>query len=233
MFTNYIAKNTKKGEIDPRIAGFYHPQAMIVEQYRNMRTYLGFHNGRRMRSIMVTSASRGEGKSVTAANLAVTIAGEKDKKVLLINADMRSPSIEKLLCLEPAKGLNHYLRGDAQLSEIIMPTRVDSLAVLPAPAPVDNPTEILSSPKMKELIALLQDNFNCLIIDTPAIMPYADARIIGPLVDGVLLVVEARRTRREVVWRTQEQINSIKANLLGIVLTKVEYYIPEYIHRHL
>ncbi len=234
MFTKFIAKTKDESQIDPRIVTYYAPDSTLAEQYRNIRTYISSLNGGELfRSILVTSANRREGKSITCVNLAVTMAEEKEKHVVLLNTDFRAPVIEKLLNIRAEKGLSNYLNGEIELDNALTSTAIKNLTVLATGDMIVNPAELLTSSKMKDLIKELERRFSYVILDTPAFIPFADARSLSPLVDGVLLLVQASRTRREVVWRLQEQLHSVRAKLLGVVLTNVEYYIPEYIHRHL
>ncbi len=234
MFSKHIASITDEKGIDPRVVAYHEPGSTLVEQYRNIRTYIGSLNGGvTCRSIMVTSANVGEGKSITCVNLALTMAEDKEKNILLVDTNFRAPVIEKLLNVTNDKGLSDYFSGNLRLDEILMPTAVSNLMILPSGSLPTNPANLFSSQKMRELVEELEKHFNYIILDTPALIPFADARIIGPSVDGVLLVVQAGRTRREVILRVQEQIKNVRAKLIGIVLTQVEYYIPDYIHRNL
>ena len=221
--------------IDPRVVAYYSPQVVITEQYRSVRTYLNsiYNGGSGARVLMLTSANRAEGRSITAANLAFTLAEEKEKRVILVNTDFRYPTIEKLLNLPSGPGLSNYLVDGGAVDQIILQTAMPNLRVIPVGTAKINPAEILASLRMKDLIERLRLRFDYIILDSPAFIPFADGRILCPLVDGVLLIVQACRTRREVVWRMQEQLDSLRVKLLGVILSNVEYYIPDYIHRHL
>ncbi|RKY37371.1 MAG: hypothetical protein DRP78_01250 [Candidatus Omnitrophota bacterium] len=234
MVRRMIAKLKNKTGIDSKVVSYYSPGAAITEQYRNIRTYISSLNGGKLfRSLLITSANRMEGKSITCVNLAVIMAEEREKSTVLVSADFRNPKIEKLLNVRADKGLSNYLTEEIQLDEILIKTSIENLVILPAGDILSNPAEFFTNQKMKSLITELEMHFNYIIFDSPAIMPYSDARILAPYVDGVLLAVQAGRTRREVVWRVEEQIKSVRAKLLGVILTNVEYYIPEYIHRYL
>jgi ATPases involved in chromosome partitioning len=152
---------------------------------------------------------------------------------VVIDADLRSPAIGKLLNVKSEKGLSNYLNGEIRLDEALAPTGINNLMVLPAGSIPEKPAELFASNKIKELISDLEKHFNYILLDTAAVVPFSDARILGPCTDGVLLTVQAGKTRREVVYRAQELMKNVRAKVLGIVLTQVEYHIPEYIHRHL
>ncbi|MBU4305731.1 MAG: CpsD/CapB family tyrosine-protein kinase [Candidatus Omnitrophica bacterium] len=234
MFNVFVTNSKNETGIDPRVVAYYNPGSTIFEQYRNIRTYLNSINGgETFRSMIIASANRQEGKSITAVNLALAMAEEKEKKIVLVNADFRFPVIEKLLNTPAGLGLSEFLKGQAQLDNILTKTYFNNLTLVPAGEIPAHPAELLASQKMKDLIAELEKEFDYVLFDTPALIPFADARILAPCVDGVLLTVQAGKTRREVLWRTQEQIKNLHTKLLGVILTQVEYYIPEYIHRHL
>jgi len=234
MFSNFVANLKDITGIDPRVVSYYHPGAIVVEQYRNIRTYINsLSGGELLRSILISSASKAEGKSLTSVNLAVTMAEDKDKSVVIVDTDFRAPTVEALLNISNKKGLSNYLQGQIRLDEALTATAIPNLMVLPAGEEIAKPAELFAGQKMKDLIPELEKHFNYIILDTPALIPYADARILASYVDGVMLSVQALRTRREVVFRAQEQLLNVKAKLLGVILTQVEYHIPEYIHRHL
>lgn len=234
MFTNFVAKIKNESGIDAKIVAYYQPNSLIAEQYRNIRTYIGALNGGELfRTLLITSANQTEGKSLTCVNLAISMVEEKEKNVILVNTDFRQPAIEKLLNIKNEKGLSDFLKGEVALDSVLFNSAIERLVVLPTGSIPSNPTELLASQKMKELIGELEKRFNYIILDSPAIIPFADARILGPYTDGVLFVVQAGKTRREVVSRAMDEMSSVRAKLLGVILTQVEYYIPEYIHRHL
>jgi len=234
MFTYYIAETQDASGIDPRVVAYYSPGSIIVEQYRNIKTYISSLNGGDLfRSLMVTSAKRTEGKSLTCVNLAVTMAEDKDKTTILVDLNFRSPKLSSLVNAKPSKGLSDYFNNEARLDEILTKTSINNLMILSSGNMPSNPAGFFTYQRIKELIAELEKHFNYIILDTPALIPFADARTFAPAVDGVILAVSAGKTRREVVWRAEEQIKSVRGKLIGVVLTQVEYYIPEYIHRHL
>lgn len=234
MFTRYVAETVDASGIDPRVVAYYAPGSLIVEQYRNIKTYISSLNGGDLfRSIMVTSPNRREGKSLTSVNLAVAMAEDKDKTVILADLNFRAPEVSNLLNVKAPKGLSDYFNNDVRLDEILTKTSINNLMMLSSGNMPSNPAGFFTYQKIKELITELEKHFNYIILDTPALIPFADARTFAPAVDGVILAVCAGKTRREVVWRAQEQIKSVRGKLIGVVLTQVEYYIPEYIHRHL
>jgi capsular exopolysaccharide synthesis family protein len=171
------------------------------------------------RSIIVTSAAAGDGKTVTAFNLALAMAQEYHRRVLLIDADLRHPSVHKLTGLPERPGLSDVLAGTATLDEVMVSLSEYRLTVIPAGSPVDRPIELLGSAEMRRVVDLLRPQFDRIVFDTPPAAPLADVGVLAPLADGVLLVVRAGRTQRPAIDRALEDIEP--SRLLGLVLNDV------------
>ena len=131
------------------------------------------------------------------------------------------------------KGLGDLLSGKTGIPDVTAASDIKNLFLIPAGHSYGNPTELLSSQKMKDVLFELKGKYDRIILDTPAVIPFSDPRILSHIVDGTVLVIRAGKTRREVVARAESILKSVGANILGYVLTGVEYHIPEYIHRHL
>jgi capsular exopolysaccharide synthesis family protein len=219
--------------IDPHIVSATDSTSPIAEQYRIMRTNLQslpLRSG--PKAIVVTSAVNGEGKSVTSLNLALTLARQETLRVALIDADMRKSSVPKWLGLPPdTKGLSTILGTTGELNGELVSLQTPRLAILPAGPVPDHPAELLQSVNMKRLLASLKSRFDMIIIDAPPVLPVADPGVIASQTDGVLLVVRAGRTQRRTVREAHELLKKMRANVLGCVLTHVEYYLPGY-HRY-
>lgn len=216
--------------IDPHIVCAADPKSPIAEQYRILRTNfqsLRLRPGSKV--IVVTSAVNGEGKSVTAVNLALTFARQEHLKVVLVDADMRKSSVPKWLGLKDREiGLSTVLARDGELDGSLVSLESPPLTVLPAGPVAEHPAELLESTGMKRLLATLKTQFDVIIIDAPPALPVADPGILAAQADGVLLVVRAGKTQRKTVLQAQELLKKMKANMLGCVLTHVEYYMPGY-----
>lgn len=229
----YIAKATDDSGIDPRIVTYFDPQAAISEQYRILRTNIQANNlSKSLKTIAVSSTFHGEGKTITAVNLAVTMAQGLDKSVLLVDCDLRGGMIHQLLAINPAQGLSDILLNGAALEPVFYKSRINNLTILPRGNTPHNPSELLGSKKMRRLLEELKAKFDYIILDSPPIMPLTDACVLGSLVDGVLFVVQARRTARQVVQQAQNLLNHIHAKILGFVLTQVEQRAPKYMNRY-
>ena len=217
-------------QVDPHIVSATDPKSPIAEQYRILRTNL---QSLRMRPgskvLVVTSAVHGEGKSVTAINLALTLSRQENLKVVLVDADLRKGSIRKWLGLEDrSEGLSAVLARGGELNGSLMKLQAPPLTVLPAGAHPEAPAELLESSNMKRLLATLKTQFDVVVIDAPPVLPVADPGILAAQADGVLMVVRAGKTQRKTVSQAQALLVQMKANILGCILTHVEYYLPGY-----
>jgi non-specific protein-tyrosine kinase len=219
-------------QVDPHIVSANDSKSPIAEQYRILRTNLkSIHARAGSKVILLTSAVNGEGKSVTSINLAMTFARQENLRVVLVDADMRRSSVPRWLGLRGRRqGLSTVLQG-ADLGGALVSLQSPKLAVLPAGPTPDHPAELLESVAMKRLLAALRAQFDLVIVDAPPVLPVTDPGILASQADGVLLVVRAGKTQRRTVLDAREQLKKAKANLMGCVLTHVEYYMPGY-HRY-
>ena len=217
-------------EIDPHIVTANDSTSPIAEQYRILRTNLKSVYGRSgSKVILITSAVNGEGKSVTSINLALTFARQEHCRVVLVDADMRKSSVPRWLGLKDRhRGLSSVLQQGGELNGSLVSLQSPRLAILPAGPVADQPAELLESVAMKRLLATLKTQFDLVIIDAPPVLPVTDPGVLASQADGVLLVVRAGKTQRKTVLEAQEQLKKARANMLGCVLTHVEYYLPGY-----
>lgn len=195
------------------------PKSPLAEAFRSLRTNIQFANvEREIKTILVTSAGPGEGKSTVLANLAVAMA-QGGQKVLVIDCDLRKPVQHKIFELHNGKGLTHYLLNKATLEEVIRPTSVDNVFVLTTGTIPPNPSELLGT---KTLAALLDDltlQYDRILVDSPPAGVVTDSMVLSRLVDGVILAVYAEKTKVEQIKYVQEQMAKTDANILGVVLT--------------
>lgn len=186
----------KLAPTDPFLVNLHDPHSPTAEEYRKLKSALvKMTTGEVFRNcIMVTSSLPCEGKSLTALNLALTLAQELDHTVLLVDADLRRPSLHSYLNLEQGVGFSDVLTGKAQLGETIIATGIGKLSVIRAGGRVENPTELFSSQHNKTVITELKSRYpdRYIIFDTPPVLPFAEARSLAHLVDGVLFVVMER-----------------------------------------
>jgi capsular exopolysaccharide synthesis family protein len=225
--------------VDPRVICYFDPESLAAEQFRSIRTTLMAIQDETPRSMVITSASRGEGKSTVTANLGVTMAHDLDQRVLVIDGDLRRPSLARLFGFPEEPGLTDILMGrygnsiDEVEQQVLRKTEVDRLMVLPPGDATSNPTELLGSRRMQELVLKLQERFTFVLIDSPPVVAVTDASVIGKMVEGTLLVVQAGQTRREVINRALSLLGAARNRVLGCVLNGIEYHIPNYIYRYI
>jgi capsular exopolysaccharide synthesis family protein len=206
-------------ELDRLLVAALAPASFAAEQYRALRTRLKqAENGRVLRTIAVTSPAKGDGKSLTAANLALTMAQEFQQRVVLIDADLRRPSVHHLFGLGDSPGLGDVLTSQADLDQALVALPDYHLTVLPAGMLPSNPAELLGSAAMRRLLDTLRTRFDRILIDVPPVAPLADLHILAPLVDGLLMIVRAGITPRPAIERALSGLDQSK--VLGLVLNE-------------
>lgn len=192
-----------------------------AESYRTLRTNLQFIDVDRPVTVLtVTSSIGAEGKSITACNLALTLA-DAGKRVVLIDGDLRRPRICEYLGFHSRSGLTSVLIGAAELDQATVESKHELLRILPAGPLPPNPSELLASARMADLIASLRQQADIVVIDSPPLLPVSDAAILAHLSDGAILVTHHGQTRREQVVRAVEQLRAVDARLLGSILNRV------------
>lgn len=205
---------SERGDVD-RPKSFHEREAL-----RKLRTNLRFVDvDHQPRSIVITSAKQGEGKSTVASNLA-TVLAESGEKVVLIDADLRRSAVARAFDLDGSVGLSQVLAGTASLADSLQPSHTDGLEILAAGAVPPNPSELLGSQRMEQLIQeLAQSHF--VILDAPPLLPVTDAALLTRSADGAVLVVAAGRTHKEEVQRARANLIAVDAKLLGAILNQV------------
>lgn len=191
----------------------------VVEEYNKLRsTIIALTKGEKFHNtIMVTSTVSEEGKSMTALNLAISLAKEHDHTVLLVDTDLRRPSVHKYLDIEPEVGLVHCLRDNVPLEKALIKTGVGKLVILPAGEAIKDPVDMLSSNRMRGIIKELKERYpeRYVIFDTPPAMPFADAGVLANMVDATLYVVREGKAKIEDVHKVIDDFK--QHNLLGVV----------------
>lgn len=209
----------RNGHASPVVARS--PRSPAAEAYRTLRANLQFASlDRDVRTLLITSADQGDGKTTVAANLGVALA-EGGRRVLLIDADLRRPGVHTLFDLSLTPGLsNALLEEDAELPA--QATAIGGLSVLTAGDPPPNPGEFVASARLARLLGRVRSSFDYVVIDSPPVSLVADAAVLAPTVDGVLLVVSAGRTKRDLARKAKEQLERVGARLLGVVLNNAK-----------
>ena len=205
--------------LDKDMVAALQPFSPAAEQFRTLRTRIAqVESAGQRRVILVTSPGEGDGKTVTVANLALTMAQEFQRQVLLIDADLRNARLHECLGIPREPGLSDVLAGQASLEDALVSLSEYRVIALPAGSPHSRPTELLSSEPMRRLVENLGRRFDRVVIDSTA-AHFADAGVLEPLVDGVLLIVRAGRTSRPAVARALGLVP--RAKLLGLVLNDI------------
>lgn len=222
-----------------RLVALTAPRSPEAEAYRVLRTNLRFSSlDKPLGTLVVTSAGPGEGKSTTAANLAIVFA-QAGSRVLLVDADLRRPSIHKLLQVPNNIGLTTALmKLGNRPEEFVQATALQNLSVLTSGPIPPNPAELLGSARMRDLLAQLHERYDLIVIDSPPVLAVADATILSNQVDGTLLVASAGETRFEMLVRALERMDGVGIRPLGVVLNKLtantggSYYYYYYAQYH-
>ncbi|MFC5446793.1 CpsD/CapB family tyrosine-protein kinase [Paenibacillus aestuarii] len=198
------------------------PKSPISEAYRALRTNIQFSSvDDPVKVIVVTSAQPEEGKSTTISNLAVTYAAE-GKKVLLLDADLRKPTLHRYLSESNRLGLSNYLSGKYAVEDVVLDTKIANLSLITSGSIPPNPSELLSSKKMSALITQLKEDFDMVLIDSPPVLAVTDAQILSNIVDGTVLVVNHGKVKRDAARKAISQLTHAKAKVLGVVLNNKE-----------
>ena len=209
---------------NPQLVSFFQPDSMASEQFRKLRTYLLRGNiTQSLKTIMVTSATEKEGKSTVAANLATGIARDLQAHALLLDCDLRNPTLASWFGIKDGKGLCEYLTGNAEIPELLRKTEVERLSILPGGSVQDNPVELIGSKKMGALIQELKSRYDdrYVILDSTPLLATAEPEVLAKWVDGIVIVVRACITPRETVRQAIASLE--KEKILGFVLNDLQF----------
>ncbi|MEI5989604.1 hypothetical protein A5881_001097 [Enterococcus termitis] len=190
----------------------------ISEQYRTIRTNIQYAMvDRDLKTLVITSSGPSEGKSTTSANLAIVFANS-GKRVLLVDADMRKPTVAKTFALDNIRGLSTLLGSrETMLHQVVQSSGVDNLFVMTSGPKPPNPSELLDSRRMKELILELKQQYDLVIFDMPPVVAVTDAQIVSSKTDGTILVVRENVSKRDSLLKAKSLLEMVDANILGVV----------------
>jgi exopolysaccharide/PEP-CTERM locus tyrosine autokinase len=220
-----VQKSVPDGLIlNDKVVSFFAPSSMVTEQFRRLRTLIikpGVVNTPKI--IMVASAMSGEGKSLVAVNLASIIAAELHSHALLVDCDLRNPSLTRWFGLQEKKGLADYLIGEAEVQDLLIKTSIDKLSILSGGSIQENPVELVGSNKMKTLIQDLKSRYEdrYIIIDSSPILATTEPSVLNEIVDGIILVIKSGDTPRETIQQAVRLLN--KNKILGVVLNNMQF----------
>lgn len=207
----------------PSLITLSRPSAVISEQFRTIRTNIQFSMvDKNLKTLTITSAGPGAGKSTISANLAVTFAAQ-GKKVLLVDADMRKPTVHKTFKVHNRDGLTTLLtENDAQISEIAHQTSTDNLFIITSGSIPPNPAELLASKKMSQLMTRFEELFDLIIFDLPPIIAVTDAQIMASKADGTIFVINNGGAKKDMVLKSKELLEMVNANVIGAIFNRVK-----------
>jgi tyrosine-protein kinase Etk/Wzc len=218
-------KKKRKRDVDrddPGLISRYETKDTVVESYRALRTNLQFASvDKPLRSMLISSPGPMEGKTLTVANLGISFA-EMDKRTIIVDADLRRPRQHKLFGVGKEPGLTDYLVGTASLEDVILPTEVDHLSLIPAGRGSPSSAELLGSNRMSDLIRKLIEEHDMALFDSPPLIPVTDAALMASRMDGVLLVVKYGTTHKDAAHHALEILGKVGAPTIGAILNDVE-----------
>jgi capsular exopolysaccharide synthesis family protein len=217
------------GEVDPHLVAYYDRMSPVTEQYRALKTNLAtMHAEEPPKAIVMTSARDGEGKTTTALNLAVTLADDKECRVVVIDADLRTPSVHLRFGIDNQRGLSDYLSGSVMLEVVLQRSRLANLSLLPSGRLPGNPGELLASKKMDDLLSRLTRDYDYVVIDAPPVSVGTDAAVLAGKTDGAVLVVKLSDTPKREIHAAVDLLAQSRVTLLGTVLTHLPPVMKDY-----
>ena len=197
------------------------PKNPAAEAYRVIRTSVQFAQaGKELKTIAITSCTPNEGKSMTIANLAIVLT-QAGKSVLLIDCDMRNPTVHKNFNLSNKVGLSSCISMGTAVADAVQETGIEGLDALTAGVIPPNPSELLGSERMQNILQRAKEEYDYVLIDTPPVLPVTDSLVLGRMVDGLILVIDSGEIKVEMAREVKNQLMHSGANILGVVLNKV------------
>lgn len=218
-----MKKKTDVNKERPGLVVFSKPNSVVSEQFRTIRTNIQFSMvDKNLKSLVITSAGPGSGKSIIAANLAATFASE-DKRILLVDADLRKPTVHKTFRIRNNDGLTTLLTNrDATIEDMVYRTHVEGLYTLTSGVIPPNPAELLASERMDKLMQELEEIFDLVIYDMPPVIAVTDAQIMASKVEGTIFVLPKGQASKEEVYKSKELLEMVNANILGAIFNRVD-----------
>ncbi|EKD28807.1 MAG: capsular polysaccharide biosynthesis [uncultured bacterium] len=228
----------KDAELDSSVISYHDYGSSIVEKYKTLRTNLKTYfikkqlkgeleESQKAKVLTVTSSVLGEGKTITAINLAVVLANDIGSSVLLIDCDLHRGmnGVNEFLKTPSSPGLSEVLAGNANLYDVIYPTKINDLYVMPCGEVPVNPSELLGSENMIKTIETLKKyGFSYILLDAPSILPYTDAGILGTVTDGVIFIVRSGKTQTNAIKKSLSLLKHAQADVIGFVMTHSNIY---------
>ncbi|MFH1458692.1 MAG: CpsD/CapB family tyrosine-protein kinase [Candidatus Omnitrophota bacterium] len=231
----FVAKKVLDSKVDPRIVSFHDPKSTVAEQYRSLRTNIQALSAKNpVKALTITSSVHNEGKTITAINLAISMARDLNKKsILLADGDLRRATLSKYLGLKTQVGLADLIQNGADVNDALINIGIENLTILTAGKIPHNPAELLGSQTFKNLMNLFKKKYDYIIFDSPPVISVTDAGLLGAETDGAIMVIKANHTQKGIVEHADDLLKKAHVKLLGYILTNIQYHIPAYIYRYL
>ena len=220
------------GNIDKRIVSFHHPRSALTENFKQIRIVIQnmLPEGDN-KVIMFTSSYGAEGKTTACLNFAAAVAQDTSKRVIIVDADMRDPMVHTLLGMKMRRGFGDLLTSDAPVESVVVGTPVPGLSAILCGEIPPNPSELVGAERSRQVFAELKEKYDCVVVDTPPVLPVADTVHMAAFADGVVLVVEAAKTGRKKIQRAVQLLNNANASVMGFLLNKGPVSLADYTAR--
>jgi len=202
----------------------------LADQYAKARQSIANGDPQKIKTLAIVSSTHAEGTTTVAAQLAISLAADPKQPVLLVDANFRKPDLHRRFQVPQDGGLSNLLLGEGDFAALLKPTPVKNLFLMTSGKGVSDPAEFIKMTDLEEKLIRPAVKFNCILIDCPPVNTCPEATLLASHSDGTVLVVQAGETRREVVLEARQRMAQAKVNLLGVVLNKRKYYIPNFVY---
>jgi len=212
----------KEDKGNRKLFSHIHPMSAIAESFRALRTNIAYSSiDHPRRVILITSSDPGEGKSTIVSNLGVVMA-QAGSRVLIMDCDLRRPVMHKIFEMDQQRGLTNLIAQDLEVGEVVRSTEVDGLFVINSGPIPPNPSELLGSQKMKDLLEKVGGQYDLVLIDTPPLNAVTDASVLASVVDGVIIVIKSGESRIDIARESKAQLEKANARIIGVVLNDMK-----------
>jgi len=207
------------------------PNDPLYESYRKIRNHLKFMDEKPLKSLLITCAGPGEGKSTTAVNMGISAARE-GKKVVIIDTDLRRPSLHTHFDVSNARGVTDIIYGKTSVDDAIKPTQIQDLSIIPSGSPPSDPGRLIESDQMKQLVSHVRDRFDFVIMDSAPLLVKSDALMLAKYAESTIIVLESGKTTRHAIYELMGILESAKIKPLGFILNKFSIEKGKYYYHH-
>jgi len=216
-----LPSSVATGDVDGHIVSFHYPRSGLSENFKQIRLVMQnmLPEGDN-KLIMFTSSYRSEGKTTASLNFAAAVAHDISKRVIIVDADMREPKVHELLGMRVRRGFGDLITSDAPVESVVVNTSVPGLSAILCGELPRHPAELLGTERCHQIFADLKAKYDCVVVDTPPVLPVADTIHMASFADGVVLIVEAARTGRKKIQRAVQLLNNANASVMGFLLNK-------------